>query len=468
VLDQRYRIEARIGAGAMGVVYKATHVIIDKPVAVKMLRTDVAGQPDVIKRFLLEAQLASKVKHPNVVDISDYGQVAGQTAYYVMEYLTGQTLAARIDGVGRMEPALAVDIAIQTAQALQAAHGSKIIHRDLKSENIFLCDRSEGGPLAKILDFGIARIRDKRTRLTATGALIGSPAYMSPEQAQGHEVDERTDLYSLGVILFEMLAGRVPFKLPTVAMVLSAQIFDTPPTLKEVDPHVPELPHLEHVIRTLLAKNRDERPSDASEVIHLLKTAAEADLGRGARRGAGEQPVRQQEPPRDGDDRVVVGGRQPGAAARRAVGRGGRVAHDALPDQPARAGRDGAAAGQRVGADPAAAQRDRPERHARRADRRAAAARAGQRRERHAPLPDRADAGGATGGSADDPHHRRGGQHRRGDHGDAVQAGVAAQPGAGLRDAGPRPAGRGAAAGPGQPRGVRLGAAGRVGRGRDR
>ena len=279
VLDQRYRIEARIGAGAMGVVYKASHVIIDKPVAVKMLRSDVANQPDVIKRFLLEAQLASKVKHANVVDISDYGQIAGQTAYYVMEYLTGQTLAARIDGGGRLEPALAVDFAIQTAQALQAAHASKIIHRDLKSENIFLCDRAEGDPQVKILDFGIARIRDKRTRLTATGALIGSPAYMSPEQAQGQEVDERSDLYSLGVILFEMLAGRVPFKLPTVAMVLSAQIFDAPPALKEVDSHVPDLPNLEHVIRRLLAKNRDERPADASEVIHLLKTAAEVDLG---------------------------------------------------------------------------------------------------------------------------------------------------------------------------------------------
>jgi len=285
VLDQRYRIEARIGAGAMGVVYKASHVIIDKPVAVKMLRSDVANQPDVIKRFLLEAQLASKVKHPNVVDISDYGQIAGQTAYYVMEYLTGQTLAARIDGGGRLDPALAVDFAVQTAQALQAAHANKIIHRDLKSENIFLCDpparpdRTEGECQVKILDFGIARIRDKRTRLTATGALIGSPAYMSPEQAQGQEVDERSDLYSLGVILFEMLAGRVPFKLPTVAMVLSAQIFDAPPALKDVDPHVPDLPNLEHVIRRLLAKNRDERPSDASEVIHLLKTAAEVDLG---------------------------------------------------------------------------------------------------------------------------------------------------------------------------------------------
>lgn len=278
VLDQRYRIESCIGAGGMGVVYKATHVIIDKPLAIKMLRAEVANQPDIIKRFLLEAQLASRVKHPNVVDISDYGQIAGQTAYYVMEYLVGETLAHRIDTGGRVEPAQAVDIAIQTAQALQAAHAGKIIHRDLKSENIFLCERPDGSVQAKILDFGIARIRDKKTRLTAMGALIGTPAYMSPEQAQGADVDERSDLYALGVIMFEMFAGRVPFKAPTVAMILSAQIFDAPPRLHEVDASVPDLPNLEHVIHTLLAKNRDERPRDATEVIHLIKTAAEQDL----------------------------------------------------------------------------------------------------------------------------------------------------------------------------------------------
>ena len=279
VLDQRYRIEGCIGAGGMGVVYKATHVIIDKPLAIKMLRADVASQPDVVKRFLVEAQLASKVKHPNVVDISDYGQIAGQTAYYVMEYLSGETLAQRVDTRGRLDPALAVDIALQTAHALQAAHACKIIHRDLKSENIFLCDRPGGGVQVKILDFGIARIRDKKTRLTAMGALIGTPAYMSPEQAQGSEVDERSDLYALGVILFEMLAGRVPFKAATVALVLSAQIFEAPPSLQQIDPGVPDLPNLEHVLHRLLAKNRDERPDDADEVIHLIKTAAEIDLG---------------------------------------------------------------------------------------------------------------------------------------------------------------------------------------------
>ncbi len=285
VLDQRYRIESCIGAGGMGVVYKATHVIIDKPLAIKMLRAEVANQPDVIKRFLLEAQLASRVKHPNIVEISDYGQIAGQTAYYVMEYLVGETLAHRVDTIGRLEPALAVDIAIQTAQALQAAHAGKIIHRDLKSENIFLCERPGGAVQAKILDFGIARIRDKKTRLTAMGALIGTPAYMSPEQAQGADVDERSDLYALGVIMFEMFAGRVPFKAATVAMILSAQIFDAPPRLHEVDASVPDLPNLEHVIQTLLAKNRDERPRDATEVIHLIKTAAEQDLAPPATTG---------------------------------------------------------------------------------------------------------------------------------------------------------------------------------------
>ena len=282
VLDSRYRIEDCIGAGGMGVVYRARHVIIDKLVAIKMLRAEVATQPDVIKRFLLEAQLASRVKHPNVVDISDYGQIPGQTAYYVMEYLSGETLAQRIKAGGRLDPTLALDLAVQTAQALQAAHASKIIHRDLKSENIFLCEHPEGGLQAKILDFGIARIRDRKTGLTAMGALIGTPAYMSPEQAQGAEVDERSDLYALGVILFEMLTGRVPFKGPTVAMVLNAQIFEAPPALREAEPSAPDLPNVEHVIHRLLAKRREERPNEAAEVIHLLRTAAEVDFTAGA------------------------------------------------------------------------------------------------------------------------------------------------------------------------------------------
>ncbi len=281
MLDPRYKIEEAIGYGGMGVVFKARHVIIDKPLAIKLLRSEHATQADVVRRFLLEAQLASRIKHANIVDISDYGQIPGGTAYYVMEYLTGETLAHRIDRAGRVEPGLAIEIAVQILAGLQAAHAGKIIHRDLKSENIFLCEVPDGTPQVKILDFGIARIRDKWTRLTASGALIGTPAYMSPEQAQGQEADERSDLYSFGVILFEMLAGRVPFKLPTVAMVLSAQIYDTPPSLREVDATAPDLPNLERYIRLLLAKNRDERPQTAADALSLLKAAAELDAQAG-------------------------------------------------------------------------------------------------------------------------------------------------------------------------------------------
>ncbi|MDC0720215.1 serine/threonine-protein kinase [Nannocystis bainbridge] len=285
VLDQRYRIEEPIGFGGMGVVYKARHVIIDKPLAIKLLRQEHATQADIIKRFLLEAQVASRVKHPNIVDISDYGQIPGGTAYYAMEFLTGETLAARIDRSGRLEPQVALEVAAQILAGLNAAHTGKIIHRDLKSENIFLCDGPDGGVQIKILDFGIARLRDKKTRLTANGALIGTPAYMSPEQAQGQDADERSDLYAFGVILFEMLAGRVPFKLATVAMVLSAQIFDTPPGLREVEPASPDLPNIERFIRLLLAKNRDERPQSAGEALSLLRAAAELDTSSNSPRG---------------------------------------------------------------------------------------------------------------------------------------------------------------------------------------
>ena len=322
-----YRVLSRLGGGGMGVVFKARHVIIDKPLAIKLLRSEHATQPDVVRRFLLEAQLASRIKHANIVDISDYGQIPGGTAYYVMEYLTGETLAHRIDRAGRVEPGLAIEVAVQILAGLQAAHAGKIIHRDLKSENIFLCEVAEGTPQVKILDFGIARIRDKWTRLTASGALIGTPAYMSPEQAQGQEADERSDLYSFGVILFEMLAGRVPFKLPTVAMVLSAQIYDTPPSLREVDPSAPDLPNLERYIRLLLAKNRDERPQTAADALGLLKAAAELDAqaGSGGRRrptvtlgswGVGEGPAA---------DASVAAGSESDAATTRPVTPSGRI-----------------------------------------------------------------------------------------------------------------------------------------------
>ena len=278
VLDQRYRLEAHIGSGGMGVVYRATHVHIDKPFAIKVLRPEHADAIDLVKRFLLEARSASRIKHPNVVDISDFGELPDGSAYYVMEFLDGHTLAYEIDHNGKLVPERAVTTAIQAAQGLAAAHRCDVIHRDLKPDNVFLTLSPLGdGETVKLLDFGIAKIRGKTTRLTAAGAVVGTPEYMSPEQAQGVDVDIRSDLYALGVILFEMLTGMVPFRGDSVMATLTMQMFDAAPALQQVDPRLAVLPNIERVMSRLLAKDRDERPVNTDDAVQMLLEAGEAD-----------------------------------------------------------------------------------------------------------------------------------------------------------------------------------------------
>jgi len=285
-IDGRYRIDAKIGAGGMGIVYRASHVAIGKAVAIKVLRQSHAGLADVAERFSREAQMASQIKHPNVVEIFDYGATSHGAPYYVMEHLSGHSLAWEIDHRGRMDARRAVDMAIQVAKGLGEAHRHGVIHRDLKPDNVFLIEdphETDGGApkeRAKILDFGIARAEGAR-RLTAAGAVVGTPEYMSPEQAQGNEVDPRTDLYALGVILFEMLTGRVPFKGDTMAATLTMQVFDVAPSLRDFEPNLPQMPQLERALARLLAKNRDERPGTAAECGRLLEVARDAELSSG-------------------------------------------------------------------------------------------------------------------------------------------------------------------------------------------
>jgi serine/threonine-protein kinase len=281
VVGERYYMEQRIGCGGMGVVYRARHVAIEKSLAVKVLRMQYLEVEDVAERFAQEARIASKIKHINVVDITDYGSTAQGAPYFVMEYLAGHSLAYEIDNFGKVEPSRALNIAAQLASGLAAAHEHGIVHRDLKPDNILLCS-GPNGETAKILDFGIARVLGSKSRLTAEGAVIGTPEYMSPEQAQGEQVDVRSDLYSLGVILFEMLTGSVPFRSDSMVGILTQQVFDAPPMLRTIDPQLGSLPQVERLLARLLSKNRDERPPSALDARSMMTLALAADLGVGA------------------------------------------------------------------------------------------------------------------------------------------------------------------------------------------
>ncbi len=307
VLDRRYRLDALIGEGGMGLVFAATHVLIGKPLAVKVLRKEHIEAPDVARRFLLEARVASSLKHPNVVEISDFGEMEGGGAYYVMELLEGRTLAQHIDQQGAMAPADAIVVATQICAGLSAAHALGVVHRDLKPDNVFLANPRHGAehPLVKLLDFGIARAGPRR--ITVMGAVLGTPEYMSPEMAQGHDVDHRADLYALGVMLFEMLTGTVPFYDKEMAKTLELHVFAQRPTLASRKPELARLVQIGELVGSLMAIDREQRPSGAEVAMRTLRLACMHDLGADAAAvvqratlaiGSGRMPGDTQDPAR--------------------------------------------------------------------------------------------------------------------------------------------------------------------------
>jgi eukaryotic-like serine/threonine-protein kinase len=278
VIDGRYRIEKIIGRGGMGVVYRAKHTVIDKLAAIKILLP--TEDPDVVERFVNEAKAATSIGNDHIVDTVDFGELPDGSTFFVMEYLEGQTLAKLIKQEKFIPLSRAIDFAHQIAEGVGAAHLAGIVHRDLKPENIFLAGR-DGEEFVKLLDFGIAKMQHAQNRITRAGTIFGTPHYMSPEQAAGAEVDPRTDIYSLGIILYEMLSGSVPFDAENPMGLLTQHMYTEPVPLTRVEEPPQEVPlGVDAIVLKCLAKKPHGRYASMAEFV--------LDLSRFER---GEPPV---------------------------------------------------------------------------------------------------------------------------------------------------------------------------------
>jgi eukaryotic-like serine/threonine-protein kinase len=266
VLGGRYEVEEELGRGGMAKVYRGTDTVLGRPVAVKILAPQFTDDPSFVDRFRREAQAAARLNHPNLVSVYDTGSDDG-VHFIVMEYVEGRTLADYLAGGGRIMPQRAIEIAEAVSQALTAAHAQGVIHRDIKPGNIMITPSGD----VKVADFGIARVIAGAETIAQTAAVLGTAAYLSPEQAQGQPVDQRSDLYSLGCVLYEMVAGRPPFTGDSPVAVASKQVLEQPVPPSKLNPDVS--PQLDAVIMRTLAKNPDNRYGSAEEFRQDLERA---------------------------------------------------------------------------------------------------------------------------------------------------------------------------------------------------
>ena len=256
-----YTITAKLGEGGMGVVYLAEHPVIGRKVAMKAIHPELSRNPEVVSRFVTEAKAVNQIGNEHIVDIHDFGTTADGDFYFIMEFLQGEALSDRLKRESIIDPARALAIAAQVADALAASHAHGIIHRDLKPENIFLIHKGGTTDFVKVLDFGLAKLTvgdEKVSHKTRTGSVMGTPYYMSPEQCEGRpNIDQRTDVYSLGVILFEMMTGKVPFGGEGYGEIIVKHITAPVPSPRGINPRLS--PSHEAIVFRALAKNRDER-----------------------------------------------------------------------------------------------------------------------------------------------------------------------------------------------------------------
>ena len=277
----KYKILEQIGEGGMGIVYRAEHVVLGSPAAVKVLLPQFTRDAVVVERFFTEAKATGAIRHPGIVEVFDYGRLPNDQAYIAMELLRGEDLTSFLGRLGRLDPRIVVQIGVQLLSALESAHVRGIIHRDIKPDNIFLVrDATAPGAIrVKVLDFGIAKLMgDPRSPGTPTGnraktkggSILGTPAYMAPEQCKGGvEIDARADLYAVGCILFELLAGRPPFIAEGDGELIAMHIYEQPPRLVDVAPGLPE--DLDTLLAKMLAKSPADRTPSAAWALAALE-----------------------------------------------------------------------------------------------------------------------------------------------------------------------------------------------------
>lgn len=305
-LDGRYRVEAVLGEGGMGLVYKARHAVLNKPLAIKVLKPEVSRDVEVMDRFKQEAQSASAIGNHHIIDISDFGTLPDGSTYFVMEFLDGLSLTQAIEQFRPMPADRVIRVAKQLCDGLGAAHERSIVHRDLKPDNIYLIKRGHDSDFVKVLDFGIAKVGGSSSKLTKAGSVFGTPHYMSPEQCAGSQVDQRTDIYALGIILYEMCSGRVPFDADNLMGILTKHMYEQPVAPRDLPPPTDVPPGLDAVIMKCLSKSADARYQSMAEM--------RADLER-VETGLTPQAVvdavdRASGNMRDATGRIVVSGRQ--------------------------------------------------------------------------------------------------------------------------------------------------------------
>jgi serine/threonine protein kinase len=291
-LADRYRIDKLLGVGGMGAVFQARHLLLKRDVAVKVLHPKLVANADISKRFDREAQSAARLDHPNVIPVTEFGSTDDGMKYMVMQLLSGKALSEMLDGP--LDPLRAMDLEIQILRGLEHAHDNGVIHRDLKPENVFVVKDHDGAELLKIFDFGIAKIvdeveEDTSQPLTRLGLVFGTPHYMSPEQSTGSTIDHRTDIYSAGVMLYQMLAGRLPFDHDDPVSLIRMQVTLDPPPLPDTIPAP-----LQRVVKMMMAKTRDQRYPDARsarKALQAVQARLAADAGVAVRRSVHDTGV---------------------------------------------------------------------------------------------------------------------------------------------------------------------------------